>query len=170
MAWGLSTINSWRLMPQREKKKMAIGDSPLYSLPPHFPQPPTFDPGLGLGLGLGSPIIGEELKRLMDKFVYTNQNLSAAQQQQLAQAQQCMQNSAEEYKPSPHAKAITLLKMRLAGVGGNFDIAKDEFLVCHVAKDTVYTFFVINGKGGVLEEETALFPSDKLITQLRLIR
>lgn len=80
------------------------------------------------------------------------------------------QAQAELNGPSIHAKATHLLKLRLAGLDSQFHIAPDEFLTCHVSNSTVYIFFVINDKAGHIEEDTALFPSDKLITQFRLIR
>ena len=93
--------------------------------------------------------------------------------QNLAQNQYTQaQIQAQQYNPEPniHVKAMSLLKLRLAGLDSKFHMTSDEFLTCHVSAGIVYIFFVIGGKAGHLEEETALFPSDKLITQFRLIR
>lgn len=100
---------------------------------------------------------------------------SAMQAQQNLQNDQWAQAQAENQawlrsEPSIHAKAEHLLRLRLAGLDSKFHISPEEFLACHVANGVVYIFFVISGKAGNTQEEIALFPSDKLITQFRLIR
>lgn len=44
-----------------------------------------------------------------------------------------------------------------------------EFLNCHVSKGKAFVFVVKGGNSTTLEDDPALFPSDTLITQLRLL-
>ena len=107
------------------------------------------------------------------------EGLNSAQQAAMLQdAQQQLQNMqqpqkyyplVEPPKPNKHERAIDLLKMRLGGVLKEFKLSNEEFLICHVYKDTVFVFFVARGVGGQLEESVNTFPSDKLIAQLRLL-
>ena len=66
--------------------------------------------------------------------------------------------------------ANKLLRQRFAGVQDTFKLGQKDFLLAHFAEAYVYTFFVLNGKEGVVKEPTDIFPSDKLITQLRMIK
>lgn len=107
--------------------------------------------------------------------------LLAAQQQQEAQLMMAQAQNAQNTnwlppipmpitKPNKHEKAIELLKMRMGGVLKDFHPdPNEEFLICHVHKDTVFVFFVAKGVAGNLEESVNQFPSDKLIAQLRLL-
>jgi hypothetical protein len=102
---------------------------------------------------------------------FANQyNQMLAQQAQLGHAQGVQNYNPNPTPPSVHATALSMLKMRLGGVDNTFQLNPDEMLLCHVADDTVYIFFVLKGKGGYLQDEVSLFPSDKLVTQFRLIR
>lgn len=157
MAGRLSTIGSWRLkMPMsiKEIAKMAL----TYGKPPSV---------------LGS------IDHLDDVFKYmqqtrnfpTRQNIQAAQQnyndiQAMNQAQANMGQGV----PSLDYVALDLLKRRMAGITGTFKLNQDEFLTCYVTNSTVYVFFVLNGKAGHFTEEVTIFPSDKILTQIRMIR
>ena len=46
---------------------------------------------------------------------------------------------------------------------------KDNFITCYVNKGKVYTFFVLNERSGTVEEDINIFPSDKMISQLRMV-
>lgn len=45
-----------------------------------------------------------------------------------------------------------------------------DFLETHLYKETVFVYVSVDGKNVILEDDAALFPSDTLITQLRLIQ
>lgn len=120
----------------------------------------------GIGVGVATPFQSPS-----DLYNHAQQAQQAQQAISWAQAQGLTQQALTDLNgPSIHTKATQLLKLRLAGLDSRFHISLDEFLACHVANGTVYIFFVIDGKAGHIEEETALFPSDKLVTQFRLIR
>jgi hypothetical protein len=62
-------------------------------------------------------------------------------------------------------KSMIAMRLRLEdGMKWPFD-----FLETHWHDDTVYVFLVANGKPVMLQDDAGLFPSDTLITQLRLI-
>ena len=83
---------------------------------------------------------------------------------------QALQQAQQNMGPSIHVKALQLLKARLAGLDNSYTIAPDEIILTHVYQDKVFVFFVLKGKAGYLEDEASLFPSDGLITKLRVIR
>ena len=90
-------------------------------------------------------------------------------QQLLGQAQQTQQPPPKDIRGQTNERALHLLMMRLSGVRGQLRLGKDDFMCCHVREDTVHVFFVLNGRSGNTEEHVDIFPSDKLLTQLRLI-
>lgn len=103
-------------------------------------------------------------------------NIDAAQlNQMLAQQAQNIYSVPQQQLDVPkdnarlNQRALQLLTLRLSGVRGNLRLGPDDFLVCHCTTETVYTFFVFNGKSGNTEEDINIFPSDKLLTQLRLV-
>jgi hypothetical protein len=57
-----------------------------------------------------------------------------------------------------------MIEMRL-GERHGFD-----HLTVYGAKEKTFVFIAHKGQGQILEDDPALFPSDKLITQLRLIK
>ena len=54
----------------------------------------------------------------------------------------------------------------------NHWLKPQDFLMCFNSndRDTVHVFFVFGKETGVLEDDKHMFPSDELITQLRLLR
>ena len=162
MAWGLSTIHSWGL------KIMALGKelSPLAGYWHSKPILLTHDEMLARQ---AQEALAQEAQ-LLSQQIY-------ARQQDMRQANYSGGLDAQGYQLpippptlTPHAKALHLLKLRLAGLDSKFNMGPEDFLCCHVHSTTVYVFFLFDGKSGVTQEESALFPSDKLITQLRMIR
>lgn len=97
------------------------------------------------------------------------QQLGAQQQQVAAQQQFGNPVKVDTQKALRNERALSLLTMRLGGVKNALRLGTDDFLVCHTTLDTVYVFFVLNGREGNTKEEIDIFPSDKLLTQLRLI-
>ena len=74
------------------------------------------------------------------------------------------------YQLNVHEHARSMLFSRLNGLAGStFAIRTNDFIWPHVTGDKVYVFFVCDNKAGHLEDQSALFPSDKLITQIRLL-
>lgn len=69
-----------------------------------------------------------------------------------------------------HEHARDMLLKRLYGVTGlAFKLGTNDFLWTHVTADKVFIFFVCHERAGHIEDDAMLFPSDRLITQLRLI-
>lgn len=95
------------------------------------------------------------------------QNMQWAQAQQ--NASQGMPPSVMDKKQLRNERALALLTMRLGGVTGHMKLSTDDFLICHCTDETVFVFFTFNGRGGHTEEQIDIFPSDKLVTQLRLV-
>lgn len=63
-------------------------------------------------------------------------------------------------------KSMIAMRLRLTdGVKWPFD-----FLETHLHEERVLVFLVVGGKPVMLEDDANLFPSDTLITQLRLIQ
>jgi hypothetical protein len=97
----------------------------------------------------------------------------------LAQAAQQAQNSIAQQnahyaqaQPSNfhlHARARGLLLDRLGGIEGPCRINPNDFLMCHVFDGIVYIFFIFDKKEGMTKESTDLFPSDKLVAQMRMV-
>ena len=77
--------------------------------------------------------------------------------------------NAPQSSMSFHDRAKGLLMSRLHGVRGRVPLMADDFLHCHVSNDTVYVFFLIGGREGILQENVDVFPSDTLITQIRMV-
>jgi hypothetical protein len=73
--------------------------------------------------------------------------------------------------PTPHDRARSLLLARLGGITGSYRIKPEDFLWCHITPDlkTVHVFFVFGDQAGNTSEDSAMFPSDTLITQFRLL-
>lgn len=55
-------------------------------------------------------------------------------------------------------------RMRWSNANGSF-----SYLHAHSEKERVFIFGVINGEPVMLEDDAGLFPSDQLVTQLRLL-
>ena len=66
-------------------------------------------------------------------------------------------------------KAASMLFGRLHGISGTFEMKKDDFMLPIVTNDKVFIFFIHESRAGHLEDDAAIFPSDKLITQIRLL-
>lgn len=98
------------------------------------------------------------------------------QEQQALQNQQAgtqgQSSSSIDNKTYMNNRALDLLYARLRGVNLNTPVlsSASDFLACHIAGTKVYTFFVFGDKVGHLEDDGNMFPSDELITKLRLIR
>jgi hypothetical protein len=144
-----STIDS---SIKKVKEAMAIGDSDYLSM-------------------LGIPYDGLAPAQQI-------QQVKQAYQAQQAQMNSILGQQAQQCKPDVNPRiqinllnqrAYELLALRLGGVKRTFKLGAEDFLVCHCTIDTVFIFFVFNGKSGCTQEQTDIFPSDKLITQLKLI-
>ena len=100
-------------------------------------------------------------------------NIQQAQAQNAHQFGNISQQAAAQQPKKDNARlnerALQLLTLRLNGVKCMLKLGPDDFLICHCTTDVVYTFFVFKGKSGNVEEDINIFPSDKLLTQLRLI-
>ena len=85
--------------------------------------------------------------------------------------------SKPKYKPqanavfTPHDRARSLFLARLGGIKGSYRVKPEDFLWCHITPDfkTVHVFFVFGDQAGTTSEDSAMFPSDTLITQFRLL-
>lgn len=91
------------------------------------------------------------------------------QQQNVAQQLAAVQAQQHAVRVDPHKSAYSLLMSRLHGVAGAFVMSTNDYLFTHVHTDKVFVFFVHNDRAGHLEDDINLFPSDKLITQVRLL-
>jgi hypothetical protein len=86
--------------------------------------------------------------------------------------QDLRQQDFPQQGPNPvHNKALRMLGDRLGTVDGYYKQKIDDFIACHVDTErrVVFVFFVFSGESGHTSEEINIFPSDKLITQLRMI-
>jgi hypothetical protein len=70
---------------------------------------------------------------------------------------------------TPKPEATMLLRIRLGGFSGALNIKKEDFLHAHVLDDAVIVFYIFGGQEGHLRDDVALFPSDTLITQIRMV-
>lgn len=68
-------------------------------------------------------------------------------------------------KPDP----TMLLRQRLGGLSGTLNIKSADFLHAHVLDDAVIVFYIFGGQEGHLRDDVALYPSDTLITQIRMV-
>jgi hypothetical protein len=93
---------------------------------------------------------------------------NALAQQIWAQAQQAPPPTTKS-NPPLHVRAKELFLKRVGGIRAEMTLKPDDFLQMHVYQDTVFVFFLFNGKEGVVSEPVDLFPSDQLITQFRLL-
>jgi hypothetical protein len=107
-----------------------------------------------------------QINQALQQAQQMNPNLLGAQGQLGQQAQQPTQ---KDLRGEANNKALRLLMMRMSGVRSTLKLAADDFMCCHVREDTVHVFFVLKGHSGNTSEQVDIFPSDKLITQLRLI-
>ena len=73
------------------------------------------------------------------------------------------------YETSPHDEAQSLLMLRLQWGQKNFKLTPESMLKAHVTRDKVFVFWVVGGAAGHFEDEIALFPSDQLVAQIRLL-
>ena len=104
--------------------------------------------------------------------MFSNQSLAQQQaQMQWAQAQQAVPKSPTPKPPNPPlgVRAKELFLKRMGGIRAEMTLKSDDFLQMHVRDDTVYMFYCLNGKDGVVKEQVDLFPSDQLIAQFRMI-
>lgn len=155
MAGRLSTIDSWRLKFGRIKMALTYGKPPSSIFGDHLNDVYKY-----MQQVRNSPILQQDV-------VNAQQQYSQLQAMNQAQAAAGMANIST---PPLDYIALDLLKRRMAGLTSQFTLKQDEFLTCYVSKDTVYVFFVLNGKAGHFIEEVTLFPSDKILTQIRMIR
>lgn len=96
-----------------------------------------------------------------------------AQHEQYRAMQNIGANPAQQANttPSYHTRARELLINRLCGVKGDFYMDQKEFLWCHVYDEQVYVFYAFkDSRVGHLEEGVSEFPSDTIITQIRLLK
>lgn len=135
---------------------MAIGDGKFH----------LFDQDI---LGLSSPDYAALQQQYQRMQAAQNWNTNPLAQQQAAQQQLGNIVKVDTQKALRNERALSLLTMRLGGVKNALKLGAEDFLVCHTTPETVYVFFILNGKSGHTEEEIDIFPSDKLLTQLRLI-
>jgi hypothetical protein len=68
-----------------------------------------------------------------------------------------------------HARCRGMLLDRLGGIDGPMTLKAGDFLMCHAYWGLVYVFFVFGKREGVTKESTEVFPSDKLVAQLRMV-
>jgi hypothetical protein len=66
-------------------------------------------------------------------------------------------------------RARELFISHMSGATEFFRVKADDFLYCHAANDTVYMFYLFDGKGGMVSEPLDVFPSELLVTQFRMI-
>lgn len=102
------------------------------------------------------------------------QNVDQQQLNQiLAQSQQGTwhQGTQANISPTPHDRARSLFLARLGGIRGSYQVKSEDFIWCHITSDmkTVHVFFVFGDQAGTTSEDSAMFPSDTLITQFRLL-
>ena len=90
---------------------------------------------------------------------------------QQAQAQVQTQTGQANVNPTPHERARSLFLARLGGIRGAYKVKPEDFVWCHITSDmkTVHVFFVFGDQAGNTSEDSAMFPSDQLITQFRLL-
>jgi hypothetical protein len=152
-----STIDSWR-------SAMALGDPPSKWDLSGFKM---FDDSI---LGIDNVHRSAIEQQLI--AAQANQMLAAQAQQMQPFLNQATAQAVQQ-PPDPRGKAnekaLHLLMMRMQGVRNTLRLGADDFMCCHVREDTVHVFFVLKGNSGNTSEQVDIFPSDKLITQLRLI-
>lgn len=68
----------------------------------------------------------------------------------------------------PASRLVSMIGMRLRIQEGAR--IPCDFITAHEAGDKVFVFVVHNGQPLVIEDDKDLFPSDKLVTQLRLLQ
>ena len=135
------------------------------------------DPFAGVGIDPSLSQSFETMQKLMlDQMRFPQVLIDPAQQSTQAQQAQISwantQNVGEQ-QPKPniniHARARGMLIDRLGGIDGPMKLKDGDFLMCHCFWGTVYVFFVFNKRDGVTKESTDIFPSDKLVAQLRMV-
>lgn len=72
---------------------------------------------------------------------------------------------------TPNWSPLQMIMVRLAGVGAPVGGYKHDFqfLSAHIGSDKAFVFIVHNEQAVTLEDDRGLFPSDRLITQLRTL-
>ena len=131
----------------------------------------TIDPFPGLGI---APIYQQDMdamhKSILDQMRLAPELFNSTQNN-LQAAQQSVFHTGMEQKPklNLHARARGMLIQRLGGVAADFNVNENDFLMCHVTGGTVYIFFLLNGREGVTTESMDIFPSDKIVAQLRMV-
>lgn len=73
--------------------------------------------------------------------------------------------------PTPVWSPVQMIWARLLGVGRPSTGVEHNFqhLSAHIGSDKAFVFVVHNEQAVVLEDDPGLFPSDRLITQLRAL-
>lgn len=94
---------------------------------------------------------------------------SQMSQQNMARQLAAAQAQQHAVRVDLHKNAYSMLMSRLHGVAGSFIMGANDYLFTHVHTDRVFVFFVHNDRAGHLEDDINIFPSDKLITQVRLL-
>jgi hypothetical protein len=124
--------------------------------------------GSWLGLLTGAQNIPQDIMEMGQNAqaqALQNQQAYAYAAQQASQLSQISAPAIDERK-----QAHILLRNRLQGVNGKgFTVDKNDFLFPLIHGEKVYIFFLHGDRVGHLEDEKNMFPSDKLVTQLRLL-
>ena len=137
---------------------------------------------MGLLDTYGLPILGMQPPPIPPEWQISQADLNAMQAQ-AAQNAQNAQNAQYNYlanaqnttKPLPSSladqcnRARELFMGRMAGVRDEFNLKINDFIHCQVHDDTVFVFFLLDGKEGVVKEQVDIFPSDQLIAQFRVV-
>jgi hypothetical protein len=101
------------------------------------------------------------------------QGVQLYSQQAMANAQNQNWSSAQNAYPPPppdyHDRARKLFIDRMCGVRGEFGLKPGDFFHCHLHGDTMFVFFLLGGKEGIVKEAVDVFPSDQLIAQFRMV-
>jgi hypothetical protein len=98
-----------------------------------------------------------------------NSNRCLEQQIQAVAQEQAVNREQREIERINNS-ARTLLLHRLQQWHQGDWLNQKDFIFCYVRENTVSVFFVLNDISDVLEDDVHLFPSDGLVSQLRLLR
>lgn len=128
------------------------------------------DPFPGLGI---APIYQQDMdamhKAILDQLHLPPELFNTTHNMQAAQQSAFHNGMEQKPKLNLHARARGMLIQRLGGVASEFNVNENDFLMCHVVAGTVYVFFLLNHREGVTTESMDIFPSDKLVAQLRMV-
>lgn len=122
---------------------------------------------------IGAPPLGPQGLAQHDQSIsqqlLQNQYAAAANQLSAAQNFDPGYSYITPGQTNIHQQARSMLFSRLNGLSTGFVMRQTDFILTHVHKDKVYIFFITEDKAGHLEDDKNLYPSDKLITQIRLL-